>query len=194
MTPVTEPVVGPEAGPEEAAPPGRRWVRVLLAGIVVALGAMWVYVLFIGDPQSPNVLDDQTWPAKAEEVCAGVGADVAALPPARTFVDIEPLEEALRQRADVADQATGLLDGQLETMRALPAPTGEYDEELLAAWFADWDTYLQDRRDHIAQWRAGRDGPFAETEADTGGPISNRMTALAKENGMPSCVVPGDLG
>ena len=40
----------------------------LLAAIVVALGAMWVYVLFIGEPQSPNVLDDETWPARAEGV------------------------------------------------------------------------------------------------------------------------------
>jgi hypothetical protein len=170
------------------------WVRALLAAIVVGLGAMWVYVLFIGDPQSPNVLDDETWPPGAEEICSDVADDLAALPPARSFADVEPLEEALRQRADVADQATDLLEGQVTAIRAAPAPTGEHDDVLLAAWFADWDTYLQDRRDHIADWRAGRDGPFAETEADTGGPISNRMNALAKENGMPSCAVPGDLG
>jgi len=191
---VTQPLVESETDPDETAPHGRRWIRVLLAAIVAALGAMWVYVLFIGEPQTPNVLDDETWPAKGEQICATVAADLAALLPARSFVDIEPLEEALRQRADVAEQATKLLEGQLTTLRALPAPTGEHDDELLAAWFADWDTYLQDRRDHIEEWRAGRDGPFAETEADTGGPISNRMTALAKENGMPTCVVPGDLG
>jgi hypothetical protein len=167
---------------------------VLLAVIVAGLGVMWVYVLFIGDPQSPNVLDDETWPARAEEVCASVAADLAALPPARSFADVEPVEAALRQRADVAEQATGLLEGQLSALRALPAPTGGHDDELLAAWFADWDTHLQDRRDHLAEWRAGQDRPFAETEADTGGPISNRMDALAKENRMPSCVVPGDLG
>jgi hypothetical protein len=155
---------------------------------------MWVYVLFIGDPQSPNVLDDETWPARAEEVCASVAADLAGLPPARSFAGIEPVEEALRQRAEVGAQATVLLEGQLAALRALPAPTGEHDDELLAAWFADWDTYLQDRRDHLAYWHAGQDPPFAETEADTGGPISNRMDALATENRMPSCEVPGDLG
>lgn len=191
---MTKPVVEVGAGAEEAAPRGRRWVRVLLAAIVLALGAMWVYVLFIGEPKTPNVLDDETWPPQAEQICATVAADVAALPPAHSFVDVEPLEEALRQRAEVAEQATELLEGQVTSLRALPAPAGEHDDELLAAWLADWDTYIQDRRDHIAEWRAGRDGPFAETEADTGGPISNRMTALAKENRMPTCVVPGDLG
>lgn len=192
---MTGPVAAQDPATAEGDPrPTRTWVRALLAAVVAGLGAMWVYVLFIGEPQSPNVLDDETWPPRAEEICAGVADDVAALPPARSFADVEPLQEALRQRADVADQATDLLEGQLAAMRAAPAPTGEHDDELLAAWFADWDIYLQDRHDHIAEWRDGRDGPFAETEADTGGPISNRMNALAKENGMPSCVVPGDLG
>ena len=185
---MTGPVVDREVVPGEPDAPPRRWVRVLLAAIVAALAAMWVYVLFIGDAQSPNVLDDETWPVRAEEVCA------SALPPARSFAGVEPREEALRQRAKVGERATALLDGQLAALRALPAPTGEHDDELLAAWFADWDTYLQDRRDHLADWQAGHDRPFAETEADTGGPISNRMTALAKENRMASCVVPGDLG
>jgi hypothetical protein len=179
---------------DQSDAPSRRWVRVLLVAIVAALAAMWVYVLFIGDAPSPNVLDDDTWPTRAEAICASVAADLAALPPARSFADIEPLEEALRQRAEVGEQATVLLDGQLAAFRALPAPAGEHDDELLAAWFADWDTYLQDRRDHLADFRAGQDRPFAETEADTGGPISNRMDALAKENRMPSCAVPGDLG
>ena len=191
---MTRPVVVPDPSSDRTDPPNRRWLRLLLAAVVVALGAMWVYVLFIGDPQSPNVLDDETWPARAEEVCASVAADLAALPPARSFADIEPVEDALRQRAEVGAQATVLLEGQLAALRALPAPTGEHDDELLAAWFADWDTYLQDRRDHLADWHAGHDRPFAETEADTGGPISNRMDALATENRMPSCEVPGDLG
>ena len=191
---MTRPVVEPDAASDRKDPPSRPWVRVLLAAVVVALGAMWVYVLFIGEPQSPNVLDDETWPARAEDVCASVAVDLSALPPARSFADIEPVEEALRQRADVGVKATALLDAQLAALRALPAPTGEHDDELLAAWFADWDTYLQDRRDHLADWQAGQDRPFAETEADTGGPISNRMDALATENRMPSCAVPGDLG
>jgi hypothetical protein len=191
---VTGPTTEPEVLPASSDRPSGRWIRVLLVAIVAALGAMWVYVLFIADPQTPNVLDDETWPPRAEEVCSSAAADLAALPPARSFAGIEPIEEAMRQRADVAEQATVLLDRQLAALRALPAPTGEHDDELLSAWFADWDTYLQDRRDHIADWRAGHDRPFAETEADTGGPTSNRMDALAKENGMPSCAVPGDLG
>ena len=155
---------------------------------------MWVYVLFIGDPQTPNVLDDQTWPAKAEEVCTHVAADVAALPPARSFVDVQPFEEALRRRADVADQATSLLDGQLTSRcgrcrrRAASTTTSSSPPGS--------PTGTPICRTGTTARTGGPAGTarFAETEADTGGPISNRMAALAKENRMPSCVVPGDLG
>jgi hypothetical protein len=83
---------------------------------------------------------------------------------------------------------------QLAELRALPAPTGPHDGEAAAAWFADWDRYLADRRDHIAQLaRPGHDKPFAESEAN-GGPISDRMDSLSTLNGMPSCVVPADFG
>lgn len=176
-------------------PPRRRpVVRVVLVLVVLALVAMWIYVLFIGKEASPNRLEDQGWAERAEPVCAAAAAKLNALPSARSFAKIEPRQEALRQRADVGQQATDLLSTQVAALRGLPAPTGRNDGALLVAWFADWDTYLGDRADHIADWRAGLDRPFAEDEADTGGPISDRMDALATENGMPSCVVPGDFG
>ena len=68
---------------------------------------------------------------------------------------IEPVEEALRQRADVGEQATDLLAEQVARLRSLPPPGGEADGKLLQTWLADWDTYLSDRRDHIEGWRAG---------------------------------------
>ena len=139
---------------------------------------MWIYVLFIGKEQSPNRLADQEWAKRAEPVCAATAKRLAALPAAATFAQVKPLEEALRRRADVGEQATALLDGQLAQLRALPAPTGPHDGVLLQAWFADWDRYLADRRDHIASWQAGHDKPFAESEAN-GGPISDRMDSLS---------------
>ena len=171
-----------------------RWgVRAVLLAIVAALVGMWIYVLFIGKEQSPNRLADQEWAARAEPICAATAKRLAALPPASSFAQVEPLEEALRRRADVGEQATALLDDQVAQLRALPAPTGPHDGVLLQAWFADWDRYLADRRDHIASWQAGHDKPFAESEAN-GGPISDRMDSLSTLNGMPSCVVPADFG
>jgi hypothetical protein len=179
---------------EHAAASRPRWgVRALLLVIVAALIAMWIYVLFIGKEQSPNRLADGQWAERAEPVCAATAKRIAALPSAATFARVKPVEEALRRRADVGEQATALLDGQLAQLRALPAPTGPHDSALLQAWFADWDRYLTDRRDHIASWQAGRDQPFAETEVN-GGPISDRMDSLSTLNGMPSCTVPADFG
>jgi hypothetical protein len=169
-------------------------VRIVLVIVVLGIAAMWVYVLFIGKAQSPNKLADETWAQRAEAVCAATAAQVAALPPARAFRDVTPKSEALRQRAVVGQQATDLLRTQLDQLRALPAPAGRYDERLLEAWFADWESYLGDRQAHIADWRAGEDQPFAEGVAAGGGPITDRMDSLAQVNGMPSCEVPLDFG
>jgi hypothetical protein len=182
-------------GEDQAVGRSRRsWVRGVLAVVILGLAAMWVYVLFIAQPENPNRLEDDVWAQRAEAVCASVAVELDAVPAAPTFADIEPLEEALRQRAAAGAQADALLAGQLAQLRALPAPTGRNDGLLLDAWFADWDSYMADREAHIQQWRQGEDRPFAETEADTGGPISDRMDDLAKDNGMPSCVVPQDFG
>jgi hypothetical protein len=172
----------------------RRGVRILLLAVVLALAAMWVYVLFVAPHRSPNRLDDRTWTAQAEEVCAAVTAEVAGLPPASSFAEITPKEDALRERAGVGQQATDLLRTQVRELRALPAPTGDDDPALVEAWLADWDIYLEDREEHVADWRAGNDHPFAESETEGGGPITDRMDELAKTNGMTSCVVPQDFG
>jgi hypothetical protein len=171
----------------------RNAVRIVLAAVVAALLVMWVYVLFIGKEKFPNHLQDATWPRAAEPVCAATTRAVAALPPAASFADIKPKEEALRQRADVGEQVTDLLRRQLQQLRTLPPPAGTNDELLLQAWFADWQAYLTDRQAHIDEWRAGRDRQFAETQVD-GGPISDRMDALATQNDMADCVVPQDFG
>ena len=179
---------------ESAAARRSRWgVRAVLLAIVAALVAMWIYVLFIGKEQSPNRFADQEWAKRAEPVCAATTQRLAALPAAATFEEVRPLEEALRRRADVVEQATALLAGQLAQLRAQPAPTGPHDGVLLQAWFADWDRYLADRRDHIAEL-AGRPRRALRRERGNGGPISDRMDSFATLNGMPSCVVPADFG
>jgi hypothetical protein len=178
----------------QTAPRRRVGLRIVLAAVVLGIAAMWVYVLFIGKAQSPNKLADETWAERAEPICAATAHRVNALPPARDFRDITPKSEALRQRAVVGQQATDLLRAQLDQLRALAPPTGQYDERLLAAWFADWESYLGDRQVHIADWQAGQDRPFAEGVAEGGGPITDRMDSLAQVNGMPSCEVPLDFG
>jgi hypothetical protein len=168
-------------------------VRGVLGVVIASLLAMWIYVLLIGKQQFPNQIHDATWPQAAESVCAANARAIAALPPAASFADIKPKSEALRQRADVGEEVTQLLRRRVADLAALPPPSVANDELLLQAWFADWRMYLSNRDDHVAEWRAGKDTQFAETEVD-GGPISDRMDALATENAMPDCVVPDDFG
>ena len=144
---------------ESAAARRPRWgVRAVLLAVVAALVAMWVYVLFIGKEQSPNRIGrpgvGRRGPSPSAPPRPSGSPRCRRRRPSR---DVKPLEEALRHRADVGEQATDLLDGQLAQLRALPAPTGPHDDVLLQAWFADWDRYLADRRDHVASWRAGHD-------------------------------------
>jgi hypothetical protein len=77
-------------------------------------------------------------------------------------------------------------------LRAAPS-TDAATRDAVGLWLADYDTYIQDRRRHLARWAAGEDPPFAET-AVGGKPISLGMDDFAEANDMSSCKVPEDLG
>jgi len=189
---VTQTVSPPDATP---APRRGRWsvTRVVLVLVVASLLAMWVYVLFIGKEKFPNRIDEKAWPAAAERVCAGVTRQLDALPAPATFAHIQPRAEAIRQRAEVGQEANDLLARQLTELRALPPPASKNDRLLVQAWLHDWKLYLGDRQAHVESWREGHDVQFAETMA-SGGPISDRMDDLANQNRMDDCVVPNDFG
>jgi hypothetical protein len=158
---------------------------------VAVLGVMWVYAFFLADTSPADRLHDRAWAKQAESTCQPYAAAIAALPPARQFADIEPKSAALLQRALVVDQATGLLTRMVVDLRR-SAPDDAEGRELVAAWLADYDSYLASRRAHTAKWRAGEDPRFAVPEID-GAPVDGRMNDFTASNGMPSCAAPGDL-
>ena len=173
----------------------RRRVRpatVAIGVIIVGFAAMWIYAWFLAPRGNIDRFPDRAWADAAERVCAVTGEDVAALPAASTFADIEPKAEALRQRAEVLDEVTVLLGRQVEALRATE-PADDKSREGVALWLADWDGYLQSRRDQADRLRQGEDRPFVVHEQG-GAPVTLRMDAFAKTNGMPSCIVPDDIG
>ena len=115
-----------------------------------------------------------------------------ALPSASSFKDVQPKSEALRQRAAVIDQATALLTRQISDVRATE-PNGADARKGVALWLADWDGYLQSRREQADRMRAGVDAPFSVQEQG-GAPVTLRMDEFAQTNAMPSCIVPDDIG
>lgn len=185
----------PSAGP--AATPRKRTRRARLAtGAVVvvalAIATMWIYAWFFAPRGKADRFDDPAWQSQAEQVCAATAKQIKALPPAASFKDIEPKELALTQRAAVIDQATALLTTQVDQLRA-DEPTDVNGRRGVDLWLDDWDGYLQNRRDQAQRMRAGEDTPFRVNEQG-GAPVTLRMDEFAKTNGMPSCIVPDDIG
>lgn len=177
-----------------SAPTRRRPKRLAVAAIVavvVVLAIMWVYAFFIADTSRADRLHDRAWAQQAERTCQPYAAQIAALPPARDFADIQPKSEALARRAVVVDQVTDLLTRMVADLRRT-TPNGDTDRRLVADWLADYDAYLAARRTQTAAWRAGDDPRFAVPEAG-GAPIDSRMDDLTDANAMPSCTTPGDL-
>jgi hypothetical protein len=180
------------------APPARRGSpvgRVVVIVLIVAIAAFWLYA-FLWPREAKDKIPDGAWTEQAELVCQRWQDEVNALPPANDFLDVEPREEALRQRADVGEQATAYLRSMVAELQTLPAPTDADSADKLELWFADWDAYLEARDVHVAEWRAGQDVRFREPPVREGGlsPISLRMDAFAGTNGMPTCRVPQDFG
>jgi hypothetical protein len=179
--------------PVAPAPPRRVRPAMLFVALVVAVFVvMWIYIFFFADTTNPNRVPDRAWTKQAEAICAAYAKQIGALPPARTFADIKPKSEAMRQRAAVGQEATDLLTQMVADLRASPSSDAA-TRDAVDRWLADYDTYLQDRRRHLARWAAGEDPPFAET-AVGGKPISLGMDDFAYANDMSSCAVPQDLG
>jgi hypothetical protein len=165
---------------------------VAITVVVLAIGGMWIYAWFFAPKGNVDRFDDRAWADGAERQCAAVRAQVLALPAASSFRDVEPKEAALTQRAGVIDQATALLAGQLSALRQRQ-PADEKSRAGVEVWLADWDGYLESRRQQADRLRAGEDVEFSVVEVG-GAPVTMRMDAFAKTNGMPSCVVPDDIG
>lgn len=177
-----------------ADPPSRTRHRLAVTAVVtvvVLLAAMWVDAFFIADTTPPDRLSDRAWAAQAQATCRPFADQIAALPPARQFADIQPKTAALLQRATVVDRATDLLTQMVAELRR-NNPADANGRTLVAAWLADYDSYLASRRVHTAKWRAGEDPRFAVAEI-SGAPIDSRMNDFARNNAMTSCEAPGDL-
>ncbi len=209
---------GPEAMPDnlearpgppgEASPdpdPGRRgwWARIVRAVVAVFVVGSFLFWVWAFSPwartENPNRIDDRAFAAWAEQRCATTQDMINALP--------SPREAAsLHERADQVDRATSEterlvrdLQAEAQTLSDQTDGDGPADVELLASWFADWERYLQDRRDHSAKLRTAdpdtddRELRFLLSDVMPGGIYTERMDGFARLNNMDSCEVPGDV-
>lgn len=172
-------------------PAGSRQVilRVTILLGAAAFVAFWTWALFFASKEAVNRIDDRAWAERGEAICAAATEERLELADFRTIVDAGP--ELIRERADIVDRATGILEEMLNDVVAVP-PTDQKGIAIVPLWEAEYRIHVQDRRRFAEQLReSGENLPFYET-AD-GIPLSERIETFAVDNGMPSCAPPRDL-
>lgn len=173
---------------DNATKSGFRWtassVGLLVAVILIAL--MWAYILspWSKHGDTPTTLEDTSYTAAAEQICATSEVKINALPKAQTAKSPE-------ERAQVLTQANALVADQVTQLHALRA-TVEADRHYTDQWMADWDSYLASREAYARLLASGKDDRFT-VQAEGGHPITERMDGFAMLNEMPSCQVPLDV-
>jgi hypothetical protein len=96
------------------------------------------------------------------------------------------------ERAGLVDQATDLLEAQLDELIAELPPSDE-DRQLVADFEGYWRIVLADRRAYTERLRALDLQPYLETKVD-GGPVTNLLVDFSVVNLIKSCSPPNELG
>lgn len=161
----------------------------LITSAVLVLTVFWVWALFFASKEAINKIEDQAWTQEAEQICQEATERREAL---ADFRRIDPNNaDLLRERGDLIDQATDVLEEMLDAVMARPL-TGEKGLAIVPMWEAEYRAFIANRRDFANEVRNGSNAVFRENEAE-GTPISNRLRVFAADNQMPSCGAPRDL-
>jgi acetoin utilization deacetylase AcuC-like enzyme len=179
-----------------ATPPRTRGslaVKILLGAVCALIVLMWVYAFFLAPKKAVYRVDDDAWRERAEQICRKWEAERLELVDVDEGYIEEPTPEQMLQRADIVEQATDILQAQLDEMTAVQPPT-ERDRELVAIHRQHWETLIADRRAYIATLRELRVEPYRETALEEGGPVTNAILDFTTVNEIKSCAPPGELG
>ncbi|MDH3755468.1 MAG: hypothetical protein OEU32_16510 [Acidimicrobiia bacterium] len=165
-----------------------RWhwnvARVAAVAVVLATAGFWIWAFSpLPTRGNPDRLDDRTFPAAAEGVCAAGRDRIDSLPSAREMNDV-------RERADLIDEGTDVVIARVAELRTIRPDTE--DGELIGLWLDDYDTYIADRQTYADLLRSGVDEPFTVTVRGVEG-VSTLIDGFAKVNDMVSCQVPPDV-
>jgi hypothetical protein len=192
-TSMSEPTITATATTGSDPDRGSRWRTVgRIAFVVGALGfaAFWIWALFFASKEPVNRIEDEVWQQRAEQICVAADERRVALADFRTMEEATPA--LVREKADIVDAATDIIEQMLDDVVAQP-PSDAKGRSLIPLWEADYRTYLADRRAFSETLREGGENvPFYETEAG-GIPISEKLETFAADNHMASCAPPRDL-
>lgn len=175
-------------------PATRVATRVVLALVIVGFVAFWTWALFFASKEAVNKIDDRAWAERAERICAEANESRSELSDYRSIGDVDDaaLAELIRERADIVDRATDIVEQMLDDVVAVE-PADAKGRAIVPQWEAEYRSYIASRRTYADDLRAaGENLPFYEPGAD-GIPISERLATFAGDNEMPSCAPPSDL-
>ncbi len=190
----TTPTPPPTPPPASAGSGGpRRWVRYLLAGIVVLLFAMWVYIFGFAPTTGAYRVRDDAWRTKADAVCAVAKDKLDGLADTSAGRIVNPTHEQILRHADLIDQATAILSGMLDQLQALPV-TSDRDQLVIDTFLKYYREIISDRHRYTAALRTFQPAEYTETLLPAGGPVTNLVTDFTSGNNVKSCVPPGELG
>ena len=168
--------------------------KTLLVILLLAMLAMWVWIYLFAPRTNPDRLQSRSFAQAAEAVCAPLQDAINALPSGR---DVDTV--AARNAQIIA--GTELAEAMLMALRELaPLHLSDVgDQRLVDAWFADWDAYLQDRRNHtdklgaLGEQASDNDLRFILSQRAEGGIYTRRIDGFANVNDMASCHTPLDI-
>ncbi|HEY7045196.1 MAG TPA: hypothetical protein VH419_16120 [Nocardioidaceae bacterium] len=163
-----------------------RTIRILVGIVIGVLAVMWIYVLFIAKPVTPDRLSDRSFPTAAEPICA------ATITTMKNAGLVNQQASSPQDRAQLADRADAQLTDMVAQLRTKVPATGEA-HDAVSKWLDDWDQWLRDRAAWTAKLRAGEDVQFLEKQRDSGEPNSQALNAFAVTNDMGSCQTPAGV-
>lgn len=163
-----------------------RWAVVGALAMMITF-AVWAYAYSgLADRPAPDVLQDPTFAAEAEPVCAAAMDRFDSLPGA---LDAADNAERSVQVVNSTEVLVAMVD-ELDTLVA--GPTG--DRQMLEGWLGDWRTYIADRYRYAEAVAEDPRAPFLVTDIDGPEALEKRIKRFAEENKMGSCSPPWDIG
>ncbi len=155
--------------------------RLLGSTVVVGIILLWIFAFVDGTgDDSPDLLADTAWAARAESICSSLKATLPEAPERR---DDETFEQRIaRLQAENAGLRAMVAD------LAASAPAMVADRLVVDTWLADWDLHVRERTGYTADVVAADSGDavFNGTAVEDVS-ITERMDTFATTNDMDSC-------
>ena len=145
--------------------------------LVMGMGLLWIYAFFFAPSGNPDRL--------SERMCQKASLQINDLPSAREA-------STPADRANVLEEATSILENMKTDIAALTLQK-EKDRFNVSSWLTDWETYIQDRKNHVRRLREEGDVEPLLTALTDSKSIVERMNGFARVNDLKNCLDPGDF-